>query len=124
MPERVFHMCTGCGDCCRWEGYVHVNDKEIDAIADYLNMDLQEFIGKYTELTKNRSGLTLIEKPNGHCIFFNNDSNSCAIYPVRPKQCVGFPNTWTIDDLEEKCPAIAFKYKIKKLPSRHLDDDD
>ena len=114
MPERTYYMCTGCGDCCRWEGYVHVNDIEIDAIAQYLDMELQEFIGKYTELTHDRRGLTLIEKDNGHCIFFNGDENRCEIYEARPRQCSGFPNTWKVSKLEEKCPAIPFKYKIRK----------
>ncbi|NQZ69031.1 MAG: YkgJ family cysteine cluster protein [Lentisphaeria bacterium] len=116
--EKKVYLCTGCGDCCRWPGYVHINNQDVDAIAEYLDMPEQDFLDKYTDLTHDRKGLTLIEKENHHCIFFNDAENMCKIYPVRPKQCSGFPNTWTVSNLESKCPAIPLHYKVRKLSDK------
>ena len=30
--------CLRCGNCCRWPGYVRVNNREIDAIAAFLGI--------------------------------------------------------------------------------------
>ena len=116
--EKKVYLCTGCGDCCRWPGYVHINNQDVDAIAEYLDMPEQDFLDKYTDLTHDRKGLTLIEKENHHCIFFNDAENMCKIYTVRPKQCSGFPNTWTVSNLESKCPAIPLHYKVRKLSDK------
>ena len=37
-------QCRRCGACCKWEGPVRVTEQEIDAIADYLGIELQRFI--------------------------------------------------------------------------------
>jgi len=39
-----------------------LNRIEINVIADYLGMDVQEFIEKYTRLTSDRKGLSLTER--------------------------------------------------------------
>ena len=35
--------CTQCGNCCRVEGWVWVEDEEIDEIAAYLEMTKKDF---------------------------------------------------------------------------------
>ena len=47
-------QCRRCGACCKWEGPVRVTEQEIDAIADYLGIELQRFIRDYTYLTPER----------------------------------------------------------------------
>ncbi len=64
--------CQRCGNCCRQSGYVHLSEKEIDACAAFLELDLNEFTENYTCLTKHRNGLSLIEHDNGTCIFLGN----------------------------------------------------
>ena len=59
-----FH-CLRCGNCCRWPGAVRVGEAEIDAIAAYLGIPLEQFLTEYTELLPDRTGLTLPEKPDG-----------------------------------------------------------
>ena len=115
--DTKIYFCNGCGDCCRWSGHVHVNEKEITAIAGYLNMPESEFIDQYTEITQNRKGLSIIDNEKGHCYFFDDEANACGVYPVRPKQCKTFPNDWTVKDLESICPALPLKYKLKRLNS-------
>ena len=39
------------------------------------------------------SRLSLIERPDGDCIFYR---DGCGVYPVRPAQCRAFP-FWTIN---------------------------
>ena len=74
--------CLGCGACCRQSGYVRLGAKEPDIIADFLNMNVRDFIEIFTCLTRERNGLSIIDGPDGACIFL--DSNGCRITPVKP----------------------------------------
>ncbi|MEW6536031.1 MAG: YkgJ family cysteine cluster protein [Candidatus Auribacterota bacterium] len=90
--------CLQCGNCCRWGGYVHLTDKDIKRIASFLEMEEYDFIQKYTCLTDNRNGLSIIDGDvPGTCVFL--ESNNCRIYSARPKQCREFPYTWKVDDM-------------------------
>lgn len=104
MEEGVFYQCQRCGNCCRWHGEVPVSDREIAKIADHLNLPLYDFVAEYTDLRQNRAGLTLIDKPNGECIFL--DGIDCRIQAVKPEQCAGFPNQWNFPGWREKCEAV------------------
>ena len=97
-------QCRRCGNCCRWPGYVHVTEREIDAIAAMLEMTPEEFIEKYTRLTADRWGLSLIENEAGHCIFLENgDPASCRIDENKPQQCRDFPAKWNFPGWENEC---------------------
>lgn len=102
--EDVHYVCQRCGNCCRWPGEVPVSEREIDAIASHLEVPAEVFLEQYTELRRNRAGLTLIEKPDGACIFL--EGNCCTINPVKPDQCRGFPNTWNFAGWRDICEAI------------------
>jgi Fe-S-cluster containining protein len=115
-PNNIY-FCTGCGDCCRWPGHVKMKNDEADKIADHLNIPVEQFIESYTELTKDRKALTIIDNEKGQCTFFDDEANQCNIYQVRPKQCQGFPNKWNFDGWREQCPAIELKYKFKAVDS-------
>jgi hypothetical protein len=97
--------CTQCGDCCTGEpGYVWVGDDELAAIAAFLGEPLEEVRGLYTK--SGRRGLSLREKLNGDCVFFQRGTG-CTIYPVRPPQCRTWPfwesNVKTKEDWAETC---------------------
>ena len=97
-------QCRRCGNCCRWPGHVHVDDREIDAIAAMLGMTPELFIEKYTRLTEDRRGLSLIENEAGHCIFLENtDPASCRIDENKPRQCRDFPARWNFPGWEDEC---------------------
>lgn len=97
--------CTQCGDCCTGEpGYVWVNDQEITEIAKFINVsetEVRQFYGR-----KDRQSITLREKANGDCIFFER-GKGCSIYPVRPMQCRTWPfwrgNVVTPADWKKTC---------------------
>lgn len=97
--------CIRCGNCCRWPGCVKVGDAEIDAIAAFLGMEVSEFIERYTALMPDRQGLTLIEKPDGSCIFLEGGKglSRCRIQPVKPVQCDAFPEKWNFPGWEKEC---------------------
>jgi Fe-S-cluster containining protein len=81
--------CTRCGHCCTGEpGFVWVEDADLAAIADYLDLPVEQLLAMYTRNTTR--GQTLREKGNGDCVFYDRD-NGCTIYPVRPPQCRTWP---------------------------------
>ena len=102
--------CTGCGDCCTGApGFVWVNQAEIDALAKRLGLDRAAFEERYVRRVGVRR--TLVEFPNGDCVFFDNASRGCTVYEDRPRQCrtwpfwesnVDTPQDWA--DTCESCP--------------------
>lgn len=103
-PSSVWYQCQRCGNCCRWPGFVRLNDADITAISNFLGMDERVFIDRYTRLRPRRDGLALIDKPNGECVFL--DGIDCTIQPVKPHQCSGFPNAWNFPGWRDVCEAI------------------
>jgi len=92
--------CLVCGDCCKWGGYVYINEDDVERIAGHLSLSEFDFVNKYAELV-NRSRLSLKSREDSSCIFL--EKNTCAIHEVKPKQCVDFPALWRINDLESFC---------------------
>jgi len=79
--------CTRCGNCCTGSpGYVWIRIEDIYRIAEFLGMRDRDFVRQYVRKVADR--LSLIELPNGNCVFYD---NGCKIYPVRPTQCRSFP---------------------------------
>ncbi|MBF0225990.1 MAG: YkgJ family cysteine cluster protein [Desulfobacterales bacterium] len=106
--------CKECkGKCCNGEsGTIWVNNKEMENIAKFLNIPIHELISIYLIKINNRFSIkeAKTSKKNYACIFFNNKSNFCSIYPVRPEQCITFP-FWDyfkdkIEKILEECPGI------------------
>ncbi len=106
--------CSQCGLCCGGcPGYVWVTDEEILRIAEYLDMEVDDFVEKY--LFEENSRLSLREQPNYDCIFLEQNGNAkrCRIYSVRPQQCRTWP-FWKYNIKSEKrwleanlrCPGI------------------
>jgi len=107
--EGLRFSCTQCGHCCTGEpGVVWVSRSEIDDLAKFLGVTVADFALRYLRRVDGR--LSLIERPNGDCIFF---SKGCTVYPVRPRQCRTFPfwsehlrsrRAW--DEAAEACPGM------------------
>ena len=104
MSAKVFYQCQRCTACCRWPGFVRITEAEIPRIAAHLGLGEDDFIQRFTRLTPQRSGLALIDKPNGECYFLEGDD--CVLQVVKPTQCIGFPNTWNYPGWQETCRAI------------------
>ena len=113
--EQGLHFeCTQCSKCCRFEpGYVFLSEKDIETISQGLGLKSSTFIKKYCRVvfTEHGTKLSLLEKANYDCIFWEN--GECSIYSFRPLQCRSYPfwsanlkdrQTW--DKLAENCPGI------------------
>lgn len=99
--------CRRCGACCRIpDGIVRVSDAEIARIARFLGKNEEEFIASLAVLAPDRKGLVLASRPDGACIFLD-EENRCRIHPVKPDKCRTFPHAWTNADSAEVCPALA-----------------
>ena len=81
-----------------------MDEGDITAIAGYLDLTEDAFIQQYTRLRPQRDGLALIDKGNGECIFL--EGRDCAVQPVKPVQCSGFPNVWNFPGWREVCEAL------------------
>ena len=106
FKDGLRFKCTGCGDCCTGApGYVWVNQAEIDALAERLEMPVDEFEDKYTRKVGIRR--SLVEFKNGDCVFFDPESRKCTVYEQRPRQCKTWPfwqsNTKDEEAWEETC---------------------
>ena len=93
--------CSECGDCCTGApGYVWVNHEEIEQLAAQLQMtDVDEFERQYVRKVGIRK--SLVEFPNGDCVFFDNEQRNCQVYQARPRQC----RTWPFWDSNLRSPA-------------------
>lgn len=81
--------CTQCGDCCTGApGYVWVDHAEIDAVAKFVGMAIDDFSRRYVRRVGDR--YSLIERPGGDCIFWSR-SAGCTVYAARPIQCRTWP---------------------------------
>ena len=82
--------CTQCGACCSGEpGFVFVDPDEIEAMAAAMQMDVDAFEHKFTRRVGNR--ISLVEYPDGDCIFLDPESRHCLVYQARPIQCRTWP---------------------------------
>lgn len=82
--------CQECGCCCTGEpGYIWVSSDEILRLADRMEMDFETFEDRFVKKVGRRK--SLIELPNGDCIFFDRFHRRCQIYSQRPIQCRTWP---------------------------------
>ncbi len=108
--------CEVCGGrCCIGEsGYIWVNQSEIIALSERLNLKRDEFINKYLSKIGYRYTLKELGFNGGfRCVFFDIEKKQCSVYEDRPTQCRTFP-FWeyfknNIREVEKECPGI---YKL------------
>ena len=98
--------CSQCGDCCTGApGHVWVNNEEIVALARLVQLPVEQFEDQYVRRVGARK--SLIEFPNGDCVFFDGQSRKCTVYDARPRQCRTWPfwesNLKTPEDWKHTC---------------------
>jgi Fe-S-cluster containining protein len=70
---------------------VFLSEKDLDKLASELKMDNDSFLIAYCRWVEKGQGVELLslkEKPNYDCIFWN---SGCTVYQSRPLQCRTFP---------------------------------
>ena len=81
--------CTQCGNCCRYTE-VSVSTAEIEAIARYLGMPVNEVVRQYTAPDPERPGSRILLNTHDACVFL--EGNLCMVYEARPSACRNFPH--------------------------------
>ena len=81
-----------------------MDDAEVERIAAFLEMPVNEFIQRFTRLRTDRRGLSLVEKDGHECVMLEGDA--CRIHEVKPAQCGGFPNRWNFPGWRDVCDAV------------------
>lgn len=102
--RKIHYDCQRCTACCRWPGFVKVDESEIRAIATFVGMSEGDFIQEQTRLRPKRDGLALLDKPDGSCAWL--EGNDCRLQEVKPLQCRQFPNEWSFPAWREVCEAV------------------
>ncbi|GIW73268.1 MAG: hypothetical protein KatS3mg102_2810 [Planctomycetota bacterium] len=105
--------CTGCGRCCEGpQGYVWLEEGDVQRLARHLGMELHAFGRRYVRRVNGE--LALLDQSNGDCIFYRR-GRGCTVYPARPRQCRTYPfwpeivrnaGSWRAE--AERCPGIGF----------------
>ena len=105
--------CTKCHACCRHDpGYVFLSVADLDRLASLKKLTLDQFREQFCRVADFgfETRLSLIEKPNNDCVFWD---NGCTVYEARPLQCRSFPfwsstvhsqESW--DEAGKHCPGI------------------
>ncbi len=102
--------CSQCGDCCTGaEGYVWVNQVEIDAMSARLQISSDVFEKQFVRRIGVRRSLT--ERPGGDCVLLDAETRGCTVYEDRPRQCRTWPfwnsnlkSAASWDEAAESCP--------------------
>jgi Fe-S-cluster containining protein len=113
--EGLHFSCKQCSSCCRYEsGFVFLSEKDVNLLADALQMTYNNFIEVYCRwipFGDRMERLSLKELSNYDCIFWKN--GGCTVYQSRPLQCRTFPfwqsvlrseDAW--DATKEECPGM------------------
>ena len=106
--------CTRCQRCCRLQpGYVFLSQKDVEQIAAFKNISVEEVRSSYCREVDvgGVTRLSLQERDNYDCILW--DNGGCSVYSARPLQCRSFPfwpdnladmDSWT--KAANDCPGI------------------
>ena len=63
--------------------------EEIETLAAALGLSVADFESCYVRQVGERK--SLIERPNGDCVFFDGRTRRCTVYDARPQQCRTWP---------------------------------
>ena len=82
--------CTQCGDCCTGaEGFVWVNQQEVEELAAARGMTPAVFERKFVKRVGVRRSLK--ERAGGDCVLLDKETRKCTVYEFRPRQCRTWP---------------------------------
>jgi len=109
-----------CAKCC-YGTEMPLSRKDIERITS-LGYEVHEFVRVEAD------GIPRLKNINGHCVFLDEDTGRCKIYPWRPLGCKLYPLIY-VDGIgpsfDEYCPLVKFltneekNFIVEKL-GKHL----
>jgi Fe-S-cluster containining protein len=86
---RLKFECQRCGSCCQGDSTISLTPQDIQRISNFLGISKQEFLENFAVIKSgNRVELKTVK---GFCIFFDRESKTCKIHPVKPEKCREWP---------------------------------
>ncbi|MBN2352598.1 MAG: YkgJ family cysteine cluster protein [Spirochaetales bacterium] len=113
-PSGLCFQCRRCSGCCRFSpGFVFLSHEDLAGLLEATGATFHEFFSVYLRIVPIGffSRLSLREKANYDCIFWENDG--CRVYEHRPLQCRSYPfwssilssrESW--EEQKRSCPGI------------------
>jgi Fe-S-cluster containining protein len=96
---------------------VWVTDEELEAIAAFLKVPVNEVRDLHTRKARGRR--TIRERANGDCVLLDG-KRGCTVYSVRPAQCRTWPfwdsNVETPEDWKRTCDVCPGSGKGEIIP--------
>jgi uncharacterized protein len=86
--QGLSFRCTECGACCTGVGSVRISVQDLENMALYKKMSINDFVEYYVIRTQG-SWVLKEGALHGDCIFLQD--KHCSIYQARPTQCRTFP---------------------------------
>lgn len=99
--------CQRCNECCKKTGFVYLQEKEEERIAEFLGLSVFDFVNQYCELEERRK-LVLKKHRDESCIFLTPDG--CQIHLAKPQQCRDFPVKWRTPASLVYCEGLKLLY--------------
>ena len=90
--EGISFKCVKCGKCCTRSDPVHVNHKEMEALAEFKQLSVAEL--KRAFVDEDWSGGILpfrLKRTSGGACAFHSSDGTCSVHPARPTQCRAYP---------------------------------
>lgn len=73
------------------------------------------------EFIRKLGGLHVLKNKAGHCVFFQPQTKTCGIYPLRPDGCRYYPILYVVDEQEcivdNECPEYS-NWNISDIKKR------
>ena len=95
--------CQRCHECCRKPGFVYLQKGEEERIAEFLGLQVSDFVNRFCELVDRRK-FVLKKHPDESCIFLT--ESGCSIHAVKPQQCLDFPVKWRTEASFQYCAGL------------------
>ncbi len=114
FEKGIKFKCQGSANCCISRGnhgYVYLSKDDLNKLANFFNLNKNEFKKKYCKITNGFIHLKEFKKNKGNCLFLIN--NRCSVYRARPIQCRTWPfwnenmnaKTWN-KEIALFCPGV------------------
>ncbi len=106
-PQSKIFDCRRCGYCCQGETTVSLDVDDLERMAAYLRLPVEEVKKRYLRVN---NGVVQMQTVAGHCIFYD---SGCTIHEGKPWRCRQWPlhpsmaaDPANFETIRNSCPGI------------------